>query len=95
MVWTHLPGTADLPTTLPLVYDCVDDHAAFSQISYLWRREVVERLERKLLRRAWRVLASSELLLTKCRQVRSDAALVGNGAHIDHFTVAEIGRAHV
>ena len=29
MVWTHLPGAADLPTNLPLVYDCVDDHAAF------------------------------------------------------------------
>ena len=91
MVWTHLPGAADLPTNLPLVYDCVDDHAAFSQISYLWRQEVVERLEHRLLQRAWRVFASSELLLLKCRQVRSDAALVGNGADLDHFAVATQG----
>lgn len=95
MVWTHLPGTADLPTTLPIIYDCVDDHSAFSEISYLWRRQVVESLELKLLQRAWRVLASSELLLAKCRQVRSDAALVGNGAHIDHFTAAAQGYSGV
>lgn len=95
MVWTHLPNTADLPTDLPLVYDCVDDHSAFSQISYLWRRQVVERLERKLLQRAWRVFASSELLLIKCRQVRSDVALVGNGAHIGHFTVATQGYSNI
>ncbi|KAF0195339.1 MAG: hypothetical protein FD169_1429 [Bacillota bacterium] len=95
MVWTHLPGTADLPTDLPLVYDCVDDHAAFSQISYLWSCEVVKRLEHKLLQRAWRVFASSELLLSKCRQVRKDAALVGNGADMDHFAAATQGYSNI
>lgn len=95
MVWTHLPGTADLPTDLPLVYDCVDDHVAFSQISYLWRSSVVDRLERKLLQRAWRVLASSELLLAKCLQVRGDAALVGNGADVQHFAAATQGHSGI
>ena len=91
LVWTHLPGTADLPTDLPLVYECVDDHAAFSQMSYLWRQTVVEQLEHKLLQRAWRVFASSELLLSKCSRVRSDAVLVGNGADVEHFAVCAQG----
>jgi len=87
-IFTHVPGTADLPAHQPIIYDCVDDHAAFSTTSYLWRRELVLELEQKLLQRAWRVFASAEALLKNCLKLRPDTLLIGNGADIKHFAPA-------
>lgn len=91
MVWTHLPNTADLPMHGTTVYDCVDDHAAFSALSPLWRREVVIALENALLARATAVFASSEFLLERCRTLRPETQFIGNGVAVEHFLPAASG----
>jgi len=87
-VLTHLPGTADLPAPWPQAYDCVDDHAAFAELSPLWRRDVVLAMERDLLRRARCVYASSDALVKHCQSIRPDVRYVGNGAALGHFAAA-------
>lgn len=88
IVLTHLPGSADMPQDIPIVYDCVDDHAAFADLSSLWRKEVVLELERDLLRRSRCVFASSDALLRLCQASRPDTRLIGNGVSIEPFALA-------
>jgi len=92
IIFTHLPGTADYPWEEPIIYDCVDDHAAFSEYSSLWKKVLVNEMEKVLLERARGVLASSQMLWERCRKVRSDILLVGNGADADHFASAALGK---
>lgn len=91
-VLTHLPGTADFPAPWPLAYDCVDDHAAFAELSPLWRRETVLAMEQDLLRRARSVYASADALVKHCQRVRPDTRYVGNGAAVAHFATAAKGK---
>lgn len=91
VLWTYLPGTADLAPMVPhavLCYDCVDDHAAFPG---LIDPGVVERMEADLLRQAGVVLASADRLWRKCAAVRPGALLVPNAADVDHFARARAG----
>ncbi len=94
-VLTHLPGTADFPAPWPLAYDCVDDHAAFAELSPLWRRDVVLAMERDLLRRARCVYASSDVLVKHCQSIRPDVRYVGNGAAVAHFAAAARAKSGV
>ncbi|MBT9156192.1 MAG: putative teichuronic acid biosynthesis glycosyltransferase TuaH [Firmicutes bacterium] len=94
-VLTHLPGTADFPAPWPQAYDCVDDHAAFADMSPLWRRQVVLAMEQGLLRRARCVYASSDALVRRCQRIRPDTRYVGNGAAVAHFAAAARGKTGV
>ncbi len=89
LLLTHLPGTADWPWRLPTIYDCVDDHAGFSELSPLWKKDTVLELEDALLKAAFRVFASGDKLLQRCRKLRPDAELVGNGVDVAHFADAK------
>ena len=93
LVITHLPGTADFPGTMPLLYECVDDHAAFSQYSSLWQKEVVQELEYDLLRRARGVVATAQVLFARCQKYHPKALLIGNGAAVEHFSDAAGGKS--
>jgi len=90
---THLPGTADYPGPMPLLYECVDDHAAFSEYSSLWQKEVVEELEIDLLRRAKGVTATAQLLYERCQKYHPGTILLGNGALVEHFAGAARGKS--
>ncbi|MBT9158553.1 MAG: putative teichuronic acid biosynthesis glycosyltransferase TuaH [Firmicutes bacterium] len=92
IILTHLPGTADYPGRAPIVYDCVDDHAAFSEYSSLWKKDLVIELEKMLTVRAGAVLATSRVLWERCRLLRADTLLVGNGVDMRHFAPAAAGK---
>ena len=62
------------------VYDCLDDHAAFS-----WADPRTRLLEDDLTRRCDLVFAVAEELAIMRRTVARDTYLVPNGADIDHF----------
>lgn len=88
VLWTYLPGSADLAAQVPhrsLCYDCVDDHAAFTG---LLDPAVVRAMEDELLRRADVVLATAEALHRRCAAVHPGAALVPNAVDFEHFLAA-------
>ena len=85
LTWTHLPSTVDYPGGKGMIYDCVDDHAAFGGLA---KRSVLLGMEDELLRSAAAVFASSQQLLARCQVVRRDTCLIGNGADYDHFAPA-------
>jgi len=93
IVITHLPGTADYPGSMPILYECVDDHAAFSAYSSLWHKEVVQELEHDLLRRARGVVATAQVLWERCQKYHPGALLLGNGAAVEHFAGAASGKS--
>jgi glycosyltransferase involved in cell wall biosynthesis len=89
--WTYLPNTVDLLPFMPLppggvvVYDCADDHAAFPG---LIDREVVNRMEAELFRRAQVSLASAAELQRRKKSLAPNLLLVPNGADVGHFARA-------
>lgn len=88
VLWTYLPGSGDLAPLFPhslLVYDCVDDHAAFRG---LLDPAVVEAMEADLVRRCQAVFATAEALRQKCARHRPDVVLVPNAADVEHFARA-------
>lgn len=92
LLWTYLPGTADLLGHLRhqcLCYDCVDDHAAFTG---LLDPKLVRAMEDDLLQVADVALASSAALYRRCAAVNPKAILVPNAVDFDHlFTATEGG----
>ncbi|MTV49910.1 glycosyltransferase [Heliobacillus mobilis] len=92
VLWTYLPGSCDLLTGgiqwHYRVYDCVDDHAAFSG---LIDPEVMETMEAELACQADAVFASARALRDKVAKVRSDVTLVPNAADVEHFRQAYQG----
>lgn len=86
-IWSHLPGTADWPRDIPIIYECVDEHSAFGG---LMRHQVIHTMENDLLVRAKAVFATAESLLERCRLIRKDSRLVQNGADYEHFARASL-----
>ncbi|MDD4588751.1 MAG: glycosyltransferase, partial [Heliobacteriaceae bacterium] len=85
VLWTYLPGSGDLLSRGPwsaVVYDCVDDHAAFTG---LIDPVVVREMEDALTAKADVVFASARALLAARQKVRPDVTLVPNGADVAHF----------
>jgi hypothetical protein len=84
--WSFLPSAAPVAGTLGeerVIYHVVDEFSAFSDAS----RHVAE-LERRILRRADLVIASSEKLLDAKRKVNPNAVLVRHGVDLAHFAKA-------
>jgi hypothetical protein len=84
--WSFLPSAAPVIGTLGeslVVYQVVDEFSAFSDAS-----AHVAELERRLLRRADLVIASSERLLEDKRRVNPRAVLVRHGVDHAHFARA-------
>jgi glycosyltransferase involved in cell wall biosynthesis len=84
--WSFLPSAAAVAGTLGeslVVYHVVDEFSAFSDAS-----AHVAELERRLLRRADLVVASSEKLLEDKRVVNPRAVLVRHGVDHAHFARA-------
>jgi GT2 family glycosyltransferase len=79
--WTPLARAVSERFGWKVVYDCLDDHAAFPAN----RRGVLAAAEDDLVRSADLVVATSEPLLEKLRTIRPDAALLGNAADIETF----------
>ncbi|ABZ83392.1 glycosyl transferase, group 1 family protein, putative [Heliomicrobium modesticaldum Ice1] len=89
LLWTYLPGSCDLLSAgidwRYVVYDCVDDHAAFTG---LIDPAVMADMESDLARRADAVFASARALQEKMRRFRPDVLLVPNAADVEHFAQA-------
>lgn len=84
--WSFLPSAAAVAGTLGealVVYHVVDEFSAFSDAS-----SHVAELERRLLRRADLVIASSERLLVAKREVNPRVVLVRHGVDHAHFARA-------
>ncbi|ACX51281.1 glycosyl transferase group 1 [Ammonifex degensii KC4] len=88
IIFTYLPGTADLIRLLPhrlVIYDCVDEHGAFKG---LIRPEVVWEQEKALLLRADLVFATASGLLERRRPFCRRIYLVPNAADVELFSQA-------
>ncbi|MZP29493.1 glycosyltransferase [Heliobacterium undosum] len=89
VLWTYLPGSCDLLSAGVdwdyRIYDCVDDHAAFTG---LIDPVVMVDMEKDLARRCDAVFASAGALQEKMRLVRSDVTLIANAADVEHFRQA-------
>lgn len=85
LLWSHLPGAADWPVDTPILYECVDDHAAFGGIA---SANAVTAMENDLIIRARAVFATAHSLLARCREIRPDVQLSANGADYLHFAKA-------
>lgn len=84
--WSFLPSAAPVAGTLGeerVIYHVVDEFSAFSDAS-----AHVAELERRILRRAELVIASSERLLESKRKVNPNAVLVRHGVDHAHFAKA-------
>jgi GT2 family glycosyltransferase len=79
--WTPLARALSERFGWKVVYDCLDDHAAFPAN----RRGVLAAAEENLVRSADLVVATSEPLREKLRTIRPDVALLGNAADIETF----------
>lgn len=95
VLYSLLPSAADLLPLLSgkfkVLYDCVDDHAAFSG---LVSKRFVRKLEERLAERSDVVLATASKLVERLQTYRADPKLVPNGVHVTHFTPtrATLGR---
>lgn len=81
--WSFLPSAANVAGSLGetlVIYHVVDEFSAFSDAS-----AHVAELERRLLRRADLVVASSEQLLETKRAVNPHCVLVRHGVDLAHF----------
>jgi glycosyltransferase involved in cell wall biosynthesis len=85
VIWAGIPSSAILRATeaLPgarLVYDCLDDFAAFHPDA-----DRIEETERRLATRADVVFATAEGLETRMRRLNARTVRLPNGADADHF----------
>lgn len=90
-LYAFLPGAVDLLPRLSLkrvIYDCVDDHAAFTG---LINPAVVRRMERELMARADVSFATAKQLLEERRGWGRRLYLVPNGAEYAHFATGGDG----
>lgn len=88
ILWTYLHTTADLIDRVKpgfVVYDCADEHAAFTGFI---TRETVESLEERLIKKADAVFATATELRNRKQKYREDIHLVPNGADVEHFKQA-------
>ncbi|KAB2953649.1 glycosyltransferase family 1 protein [Heliorestis acidaminivorans] len=87
VLWTYLPGSCDLTEAKNLswskvIYDCVDDHGAFTG---LIDQKVMQAMENDLAKQSHAVFASAKALAEKMKKVRPDVKIVPNGADVEHF----------
>ena len=88
ILWTCLHSSADLLNEIKpglVVYDCADEHAAFTGFI---TRETVERLEQRLLKEADIVFATATELYNRKKKYTGQIHLVPNGADVEHFKQA-------
>ncbi len=84
ILWTYLPHSADLVGTLGeklVVYDCVDDHAAYTG----WRPETITALEERLLARADVVFVTARGLYEAKKDLCREIHLIPNAADVELF----------
>ncbi|MHB1627575.1 MAG: glycosyltransferase family protein [Bacilli bacterium] len=88
VLYTLLPSAVDLLPLLSgdcrVLYDCVDDHAAFTG---LISKDYVTDLERRITKESDIVFATSEKLAERLRGFAGHPYLMPNGVHVDHFSV--------
>jgi len=88
LLWTYLHTSADLIDRIKpgfVVYDCADEHAAFTGFI---TRETVEDLERRLIERSDLVFATATELYNRKKVYTGHIHLVPNGADVEHFKQA-------
>lgn len=71
----------------PLIYDCMDDHSAFPRA----KPELLEHEDPLIAASDW-VLASSQLLFEKCKQLNTKTLLIRNASDPEHFGSAHHAR---
>lgn len=89
--WTPLAVAARRRWGWPVIYDCLDDHAAFATTD-----PATLELEETLIRESDLVFATSAALLKKCCQFARRCVLAPNGGDVAHFARATtIGKRDV
>ncbi len=86
-LFTFLPNTVDLVASLSperLVYDCVDDHGAFTG---LINQAVVHEMEQELMTQADCCFATAKQLYEERKTWTKRFYLLPNGAEVEHFDV--------
>ncbi len=93
VLYSLLPGAVDLLPLLSgkhrILYDCVDDHAAFTG---LISRPYVADLEQRITKESDIVFATSEKLAERLRRYGGHPHLMPNGVHVDHFAATDDNR---
>jgi hypothetical protein len=85
---TYLPNTADLVGKLGeelLIYDCVDEHAAFLGFN----ADLVTRMEIDLIKQADLVFATALPLYEDKKRYTDQIHLLRNAADVEHFNKAD------
>lgn len=88
ILWTYLPNTVDLVGKLGeklLVYDCVDEHSAYTGFN----KEAVQSMERKLLQKCGVVFTTARGLFEDKRQYNANTHLLPNAANVELFGKAQ------
>lgn len=87
VIYSLLPTAADLLPLLAgekrILYDCVDDHAAFTGFI---SKTYVRQLEQRLTLQSDLSLATSNKLAEQLQSYGATPKLVPNGVHVEHFT---------
>lgn len=87
-LFTFLPNIVDMLPSLSarkVIYDCVDDHAAFTG---LINADVVHQMEKELMARADVSFSTARQLMEDRQGWSSNFHLVPNGAEYEHFEAA-------
>ena len=84
VVLSYLPFIPDALTGVPapVIYDCVDDHAAYPG---LLRKETVDRLEARTARMASAVIATNQAIAVKLAEHASKLTVIANGVDYELF----------
>ncbi|MGQ9556729.1 MAG: glycosyltransferase [Desulfurispora sp.] len=88
LLWVYLPGSVDLVDALPhelLIYDCVDEHSAYSG---LINRRVVLEMERELMGRCDLVFVTAPGLYEAKKDWARRIYYLPNAADVAHFSRA-------
>ena len=78
--WEPIVSELAKRIAMPIVYDCMDDHAGFST-----NGEIMLAAEDRLLHQADLVVASSDLLFAKIQEVSKQSLVVRNAVDYAHF----------
>ena len=87
-LYSFLPNAVDMLPSLPvrkIVYDCVDDHGAFTG---LINADVVYQMEKELMRKAHVSFATAKQLMDERKDWSEHFYLIPNGAEYEHFALA-------
>lgn len=90
-VYTFLPSAVDLLPFIPhqrVIYDCVDDHAAFTG---LIDPKVIQEMEQELMAKADVCFATAKQLYEDRKEWSSNFHIIPNGAEYERFAVAATG----